>query len=216
MSQSNGAGNDTGNDWKSIAPILAWVAALGAVTVASLVFFYLALDRLIDDGEKKKDEGEKRVSAELGRYLKEQQGVSCPGTWAISRPVLFRRGVANEVADQVDKKSIHRFMMRPAVRKAPKVYVFGFASADGPSDVNDRLALQRAQTVKAIAQKYHMDVEKHGLGENHLTQGVADSRSARIVACDCGHDTEPTEPEKKMWTRLCTAIARLAVPRSPD
>ena len=202
MSKSNRTGTGGKDDKKRIATILAWVTALGAVTVASLVFFYLALDRLIDDGEKKKDKGEKRVSrvsrvsAELGRYLKEQQGVSCPGTWAISRPVLFRRGVANEVADQVDEKSIRRFMMRPAVRKAPKVYVFGFASADGPSDVNDRLAWQRAQTVKAIiAQKYHMDVEKHGLGENHLTQGVADSRSARIVACDCGHDTEPTEPE---------------------
>ena len=225
MSQSNGAGNDAENDWKRIALPLAWVAALGAVTIASLVFFYLALDRLMptstgDEAEEVEtrvtteiggeEEVETRVNAEIGQYLKEKE-VFCPGTWAVSRPVLFRRGVANAVADRVDEESIRRFMERPAVRRAPKVYVFGFASADGPDGVNDDLARQRAQTVKAAVRRHepNMDVEKYDLGEDHLTLGVAHSRSARIVACDCG---DGTEPEERMWTRLCATVARLTAP----
>lgn len=217
MSQSNEADNDARNDWKRIAPPLAWVVALGTVTIMSLVFFHLALDRLMSTGaaageEDDQEQVEERVNAEISQYL-ERQGVFCPGTWAISRPVLFRRGVANAVADRrVDEETIRRFMERPAVRRAPKIYVFGFASADGPSDdVNDDLASQRAQTVKAAVRRHEWtkDIKKYGLGENHLTQGVANSRSARIVACDCG---DGMEPEKKMWTRLCAAVARLTAP----
>ena len=194
------------------------------VTVVSLVLFHFALDQLTRGEEKgktrvtengngeKEEEVEDRVNAEIGQYL-ERKKVFCPGTWAISRPVLFRRGVADAVADRRgDEETIRRFMERPAVQRAPKIYVFGFASADGPSDdVNDDLASQRAQTVKAAVRRHEWtkDIKKYGLGENHLTQGVANSRSARIVACDCG---DGTEPEEKMWTRLCAALARLTAP----
>ena len=201
MSQSNG--------WKGIVLPLAWVVALGMVTFVSLVFFHLALDRLMSIGSGG-EKVEERVNAEIGQYL-ERKKVFCPGTWAISRPVLFRRGVADAVADRRgDEETIRRFMERPAVQRAPKIYVFGFASADGPSGVNHDLAQQRAQTVKAaVRQDYPtIRVKTYDLGENHLTQGVANSRSARIVACDCGDDTEP----EKMWTRLCAALARLTAP----
>lgn len=203
MSQSN-TGNDASNDWKRIAPLLAWMAALGTVTIVSLVFFYSALNRLMspdaaagEENDQKPEaaairaeekEVEQRVNAEIGQYLR-RKGVVCPGTWAISRPVLFRRGVADVVADRrVDEESIRRFMEWPAVQRAPKIYVFGFASADGPSGANDILARQRAQTVKAAVRDHEpaKDIKKYVLGENHLTQGVANSRSARIVACDRG------------------------------
>lgn len=130
------------------------------------------------------EDDEKRVRMEIGQYL-EGQGVSCAGKWAISRPVVFRPGVADEVAGQIDEKSIHRFMEQPATRKAAKVYVFGFASADGPRDVNELLAMQRAWTIKRTIQRDNpaIAVEVHDMGEDHLTDGVASSRSARIVAC---------------------------------
>ena len=121
-----------------------------------------------------------------GRQYLEEEKVSCDGRWAISRPVLFRPDVGHEVADEVDEQTIRDFLKWPALRKVKKLHVLGFASADGrPREVNDELAWQRAGTVAEAIRRRRptLEVEKYGLGEDHLTEGVASSRSARIVAC---------------------------------
>lgn len=162
---------------------------MAVVTVGALLLFGFGLYRLMSASRITPvivllEDDERRVKAEIGRYLKEKN-VPCSGRWAISRPVLFRPRVGAEVADEVDERTIRHFLKRPALRKVDKLYVLGFASADGPRDVNDDLAWQRARTVaKAIRlSRPTLDVKKYKLGEDHLTEGVASSRSARIVAC---------------------------------
>ena len=151
----------------------------------SLGLFHSVLDRLLST--KADEELEMRVRAEITQRLEQrlkEKGEPCTGTWEISVPILFRPGVGDDVADRVDKESIRRFMESQTSRKVKKVYVFGFASADGPLHVNQRLACQRARTIeKKIRDKWPVEVEMHALGENHLTNGVASSRSARIAAC---------------------------------
>lgn len=170
-----------------------WVAALAVVTVGALVLFGFGLYRLRFVSRIKPavvllvccdEDDERRVKAEIGRYL-EGEKVSCDGRWAISRPVLFRPDVGDEVADEVDERTIRHFLKRPALRKVKKLHVLGFASADGPREINDELAWQRAGTVAEAIRRRRptLEVEKYGLGEDHLTEGVASSRSARIVAC---------------------------------
>lgn len=171
----------------------AWVAALTVVTVGALVLFGFGLYRLRSAFRVEPvvvllaccdEDDERRVKAEIGRYLKEKN-VSCSGRWTISRPVLFRPRVGNEVADEGDERTIRHFLKRPALRKVKELYVLGFASADGPREVNDELAWQRARTVAEAIRlsRPTLDVKKYKLGEDHLTEGVASSRSARMVAC---------------------------------
>lgn len=186
MPESNEAG-------RGLSPT-AWVAALAVVTVGSLVLFDFGLYRLRFVSRIKPavvllvccdENDERRLKAEIGRYLEEEEKVSCDGRWAISRPVLFRPDVGDEVADEVDERTIRRFLKRPVLQKVKKLYVLGFASADGPREVNGELAWQRATTVAEAIRlsRPTLDVKKYELGENHLTEGVASSRSARIVAC---------------------------------
>lgn len=199
MSRSSQAGGGAGNggggagNGGSDTPRHDWVpavlvSALAVVTVASVVFSYCAFDQLMytkrEAGAGGDEDVEERVKMEIRQRLEEKE-VPCAGKWAISRPVMFRSGVGDKVAGQIDKKSIRRFMEQPALRKAEKVYVFGFASADGPRDVNELLARQRARTVKKVIRRHYspIDVKVDELGEDHLTEGVASSRSARIVAC---------------------------------
>ena len=185
VSESNEAG-------RGLSPT-AWVAALAMVTVGALFLFGFGLYRLKSASRVKPvvvllvccdEDDERRVKTEIGRNLNDKN-VSCSGRWAISRPVVFRPGVGNEVADEVDERTIRRFLKRPALRKVKKLYVLGFASADGPREVNDELAWQRARTVAEAIRlsRPTLDVKKYKLGEDHLTEGVASSRSARIVAC---------------------------------
>lgn len=171
----------------------AWVAALAVVTVGALLLFGFGLYRLKSASRVTpvvvllvccEEDDERRVKAEIGRYL-EGEKVSCDGRWAISRPVLFRPDVGDEVADETDERTIRGFLKRPALRKVKKLYVLGFASADGPREVNDELAWQRAGTVAETVRRRRpsLEIEEYGLGEDHLTEGVASSRSVRIVAC---------------------------------
>lgn len=189
MSNSNGVDRNRGSGgrrgaWRT--PFFA-VLALAVVSVGVLVLFHSALDRLLST--KEDEELEKRVRAEIAQRLEQHlkmRGMSCVGTWDISVPIVFRPGVDDRVADRVDDESIRRFMKMQTSRKVAKVHVLGFASADGPTEVNYQLAWQRARTIKDKIQqgKWPVDVEVHGLGEDHLTNSVASSRSARIVACN--------------------------------
>ena len=207
---SGGGNSGSGTPRRDLLPAVL-VSALAAVTVTSLFLSYIAVNQLMSteftgpkpaflvvpgallpllpackrgSGAGGDEDDEKRVRAEIKQSL-EGQGVSCAGKWEISRPVVFRPGVGDEVAGQIDEKSIRRFMERPALRKAANVYVFGLASADGPREINELLARQRAWTVKEAIQRDNptIAVEVHGLGEDHLTNSVTSSRSARIVAC---------------------------------
>lgn len=186
MSKPNRTESSAGNGeapW--VAPFCA-VSALAVVTALSLVLFHSVLERLLST--KVDEELEMRVRAEISQRLERHlkgKGEPCAGTWEISVPILFRPGVGDDVADPVDEESIRRFMGTQTSRKVKTVYVFGFASADGPIHVNQRLACQRARTIEKKIRKgrWRVDVEVDGLGENHLTNGVASSRSARIAAC---------------------------------
>ena len=67
------------------------------------------------------------------------------------------------------------------------LYVFGLASSDGLLGSNKRLAQDRVQTIlKLIELQFEdldLNIKKIPLGEIHLTQAVADSRSVRLVYC---------------------------------
>lgn len=65
-----------------------------------------------------------------------------------------------------------------------QLYVFGYASADGPGDHNRTLSKQRADHVRKLVEQTEQQVDHaFAMGEDHLVNGVAESRGARLVAC---------------------------------
>ena len=65
-----------------------------------------------------------------------------------------------------------------------QLYVFGYASADGPGSHNRTLSKQRADHVRALVEETTQQVVgTFPMGEDHLVNGVAESRGARLVAC---------------------------------
>ena len=78
--------------------------------------------------------------------------------------------------------------------KAAKWRVYGFASLDGLSADNDKLSLERAETVRDMLctasktwssrEKCQEEVEIRYLGENHLVTAGPKSQSAVIAVCE--------------------------------
>lgn len=113
----------------------------------------------------------------------------------VSKPFVFRPGeweqpVGGTVVQIDNFKSKYEALRRSVTDGT--LYVFGFASADGPSSNNERLALNRANTVRGLVTPYFSgwDIRSMSLGERHLTSGMANSRSARLVFC-APHSDEP-------------------------
>ena len=106
----------------------------------------------------------------------------------VSAPFLFKPGqwkspISQPEAWVADLKRQYQLPNRGAVGQT--LYVFGLASADGSGDFNKRLARDRAKTVRAIVKRElpGLNIRLRSLGENHLTNTVANSRSARLVSC---------------------------------
>ena len=105
------------------------------------------------------------------------------GAPKISEPILFKRGMATPM-DERAAEIIRAFLTKPELQEVD-LHVLGFASGDGGSQHNENLARQRAETVAAAVRELYPDrtLRKDSWGEAHLTNGVANSRSARIVGC---------------------------------
>ena len=124
------------------------------------------------------------------RLLREQLAatIGCQQPLILSKPFVFMPGEWKEPKDRMEAQVAQfRWKCCSSLRKASKriLYVVGFASADGPGDHNRKLALNRAQTIQCLIRKKFPGwrICTRSLGEDHLTSGVAHSRSARLVFC---------------------------------
>ena len=119
-----------------------------------------------------------RVKDEIARRL-------CNGGEAVvSEPVVFERGESTPAHAQRAQETIEAFLNKPELQGV-KLHALGFASGDGSRRYNKELATRRAETVVAKVRKLDDDrtPEPKSWGENHLTNGVASSRSVRLVGC---------------------------------
>lgn len=126
----------------------------------------------------------------------------CPGK--LDKSIFFsfvhdKGKVMNESQEQIPtlekvwKEKIREFVARWN-GKAAKWRVYGFASLDGLSADNDKLSLERAETVKKMMcdlsetsngiENCPEKVEIRYLGENHLVTAGAKSQSAIIAVCE--------------------------------
>ena len=130
------------------------------------------------------------ASAGEEKALREQlaREIGCQQPLIVSKPFVFMPGDWTKPIDGVETQ-VEEFLQKccSSLGKELKhiLYVVGFASADGPGDQNEKLACDRAQTIRCLIKKKFPGWRIHtrSLGEDHLTSGVADSRSARIVFC---------------------------------
>ena len=100
----------------------------------------------------------------------------------------------NKLSDTA-KEQIATFMEKPG--QIERLMVLGFTSPDGETGGNTKLSNDRVQAVKnKIKQDYGArffgDIETKPVGENNTINGIANSRSAVIVACR----SEPDKAEK--------------------
>ena len=122
-----------------------------------------------------------RLKEEIARRL-------CDGgATEISEPILFERAEATPADAPAATNLIRAFVNKPELQGV-KLHVLGFASGDGSSQYNRDLALRRAEAVDAIVRKEDARDGSRpprviSWGEAHLTNGVANSRSVRIVGC---------------------------------
>ena len=122
--------------------------------------------------------------------LREQlaRKIGCQQPLIVSKPFVFMPGEWKDPKDGVEAQ-VEEFRRKccTSLQKASKriLYVVGFASADGPGNHNRKLALNRAQTIQCLIRKKFPGwrICTRSLGEDHLTSGVAHSRSARLVFC---------------------------------
>lgn len=112
--------------------------------------------------------------------------ISCSESDLIaSDPILFRVNSSEPNAKDLEmtRKDVAKFLQEAS---SNNLYVVGFASDDGNQADNKQLSCERAITVKNLFKdEFKPDTEALpiGLDENHFTNGVANSRSARFIAC---------------------------------
>ena len=128
---------------------------------------------------------EERLITEIRNKL-EEKSARCDDL-RISPPIVFRPRVSDEPAATAGPDSVEHAVrsLRLDDADGAKLYVFGYASADGPRNYNQTLSEQRAaQVVRTLDQRTRLRVAgKFPMGEDHLVNGVAESRGARLVAC---------------------------------
>ena len=104
----------------------------------------------------------------------------------VSDPILFRVNKSEPNAKDLEmtQEEVAKFLR---AARGNNLYVVGFASDDGNQANNKQLSCKRAITVKKLFKdefKPDTEVLPIGLDENHFTNGVANSRSARFIACN--------------------------------
>lgn len=106
------------------------------------------------------------------------------GPTEISEPILFERGQTIPTNEQAAEAIIRAFLNTPESENF-KLHVLGFASGDGSSSHNKDLAWERAKAVAETARNLYRNrvLREKSWGETHLTNGVANSRSVRLVGC---------------------------------
>ena len=130
---------------------------------------------------------EQLTRSEISRIVSQH----CGGRFRILDPILFRR---DESSVTYDPEALSRAFDELRWLDFDLLYVVGFASADGSEFYNDSLADDRSQfvidylqdredSVGSILQLDELGNVDLG-GENHPMQGIANSRSVWIVACN--------------------------------
>lgn len=123
-----------------------------------------------------------RLKAEIARRV-------CDGGAAeISEPIVFEREQVIPADEPAARATIEAFLNKPELQDVDELHVLGFASGDGDSRYNENLARQRAKAVATMVPDLdprdpRRTPSEDSWGENHLTSGVANNRSARIVGC---------------------------------
>ena len=133
------------------------------------------------------------------RYISQQMDCG-EDRLEVSEFIRFGRG-NYELKDE-EKCKVPKFVgdLQDPNITTKKWTVFGFASPDGDQGGNDSLSQKRAQAVKkALCEQLGCsgtsgtEIAIKGLSEDHSTNGVANSRSARIGVCvnqKAGEDEE--------------------------
>ena len=128
---------------------------------------------------------EERLMTEIRNKLEEKRD-RCDDL-RISPPIVFRPRESDEPAATAGPDSVEHavWSLRLDDADRAKLYVFGYASADGPRNYNQTLSEQRAaQVVRMLDRRTRRRVAgTFPMGEDHLVNGVAESRGARLVAC---------------------------------
>lgn len=129
---------------------------------------------------------EERLKTEIRNKLK-AEGAECVGDLRISPPIVFRPRESDEPVATTGPDSVKHAVQSLKLKAADgaQLYVFGYASADGPGNHNRTLSTQRAAQVvhEVVRQTGRRVVATFPMGEDHLVNGVAESRGARLVAC---------------------------------
>ena len=126
-----------------------------------------------------------RLKTEIRNKL-EEENPECVGDLRISPPVVFRPYTSDQLAATAGPDSLDHAIQSLQLEDADgaQLYVFGYASADGPGRHNRTLSKQRADHVSALVEETTRQVaDTFPMGEDHLVNGVAESRGARLVAC---------------------------------
>ena len=129
---------------------------------------------------------EERLKTEIRNKLEENNIPKCAGDLRISPPIVFRPYESDQLAAAAGPDSVDHAIqsLRLETAAETRLYVFGYASADGPGNHNRTLSEQRADHVRALVEgKKQQVVATFPMGEDHLVNGVAESRGARLVAC---------------------------------
>lgn len=138
-----------------------------------------------DPPHKSPPRPEERLKKEIRNKLK-AEGAECDGDLRISPPVVFRPRESDEPAATAGPDSVQHAVQSLSLEGEAQyqLYVFGYASADGPGDHNRTLSKQRADHVRMLVEQTEQQVDHtFAMGEDHLANGVAESRGARLVAC---------------------------------
>ena len=131
---------------------------------------------------------EERLRREIQARLSDRN-VRCVGEPGVSPAIVFRPD-QSELADAAEVDHVLEALSLGDAERV-KLYVFGFASADGRPGHNKQLSQERADTVRRRLEEIKQQdghewivaEETFPMGEDHLASGVAESRSARLVAC---------------------------------
>ena len=129
-----------------------------------------------------------QIEERLKTEIRNKLAPKCTDDLRISPPVVFRPYKSDQLAATTGPDSLEHAIESLGLEglenaNEVQLYVFGYASADGPRDYNRTLSKQRADHVRKLVEKETPVADTFPMGEDHLVNGVAESRGVRLVAC---------------------------------